>query len=142
MLAEVPLLATVPRAEVLLEMAGRQTAGIVSTAAGSGAIIAAVSIGSRHAPAAAPSPRPANHIAAALTSSESGTASADSNPASTATSSSTTGQNPSAAQSLSSQPTTGESTQGDGHSGSTPSTATTVHRRTRAGSTFQRMTWR
>ena len=71
-LAEVPLLATVPRAGALVEMAGRQTVGIATTAAGSGAIIAAASIGSMHAPAAAtPSPRPVTHSAVALTSSKS-----------------------------------------------------------------------
>ena len=124
-LAEVPLLATVPRADVLVEMAGRSF-GVVTTAAGSGAFIAAASIGSMHTPATAtPSLRPVNHAAAALTSSTSAERpSTDSNPASTATDSSTANQDPSAAKGQSSQ-ATAESTQNDGQSGSTPSTQTT-----------------
>ena len=126
-LAEVPLLATVPRAEALIEMAGRQTVGIVSTAAGSGAIIAAASITSMHAPAAVtPNPRPVTHTAAALTSSKRAEPlSINSSPVSTASGSSTSNQEPSAAKSQSPQPTTAEPTQNDGQSGSTPSTQST-----------------
>ena len=52
-LSEVPLLATVPRAEALLQMAGRQTAGVVGTAAGTGALVAAATLSPVHLPAAA-----------------------------------------------------------------------------------------
>lgn len=51
-LSEVPLLATVPRAEALLEMAGRQTVGAVGTAAGTGALVIAASLSPVQVPAA------------------------------------------------------------------------------------------
>ncbi len=51
-LAEVPMLATVPRAGVLLEMAGRQTIGVVGAAAGTGAIVAAATLTPIQTPAA------------------------------------------------------------------------------------------
>jgi HD-GYP domain-containing protein (c-di-GMP phosphodiesterase class II) len=53
-LAQVPILATVPRAEALIEMAGRQTMGIVGTAAGTGAIVAATTLSPMPAPTSAP----------------------------------------------------------------------------------------
>ena len=46
--AEVPLLATVPRAGALVEMAGRQTIGVVGTAAGTGALVAAATLSPVH----------------------------------------------------------------------------------------------
>ena len=43
-LSEVPILATVPRAGALIEMAGRQTIGAVGAAAGTGAFVAAATL--------------------------------------------------------------------------------------------------
>jgi putative nucleotidyltransferase with HDIG domain len=51
-LSEVPILATVPRAEALIEMAGRQTIGAVGSAAGTGAFVAAATL----SPVLLPSP--------------------------------------------------------------------------------------
>jgi HD domain len=51
-LAQVPILATVPRAESLIEIAGRQAIGVVGTAAGTGAIVAATTLSPIQAPAA------------------------------------------------------------------------------------------
>ncbi len=120
-LAEVPLLATVPRAEALVEMAGRQTVGFVGTAAGSGAIIAAASISSMQAPAAAtPTPRPPTHSAVAATSSPS----IDSNPMSPVADSSSATGNSSDGGSQSTQPTTAKSADSDGRPDSTSPTQT------------------
>jgi hypothetical protein len=123
-LAEVPLLATVPRAEALVEMAGRHTVGFVGTAAGSGAIIAAASISSIQAPAAvAPNPRPPAHSAIALTSSESaGSDSIDSNPVSGVPDSSTATHDNSDGTPQSLPPVTANSAENADQSESTPST--------------------
>ena len=51
-LSEVPLLATVPRVEVFLETAGRQTIKHVGTVAGTGAIVATATLSSMPVPAA------------------------------------------------------------------------------------------
>jgi putative nucleotidyltransferase with HDIG domain len=49
-LSEVPILATVPRAEALIGMAGRQAIGAVGTAAGAGAFVAAATLSPVHLP--------------------------------------------------------------------------------------------
>ena len=65
-LSEVPILATVPRVEALIEIAGRQTIGAVGTAAGTGAFVAAATLSP--VPPASPSsslPSPVVHSTAA-----------------------------------------------------------------------------
>ena len=44
LLSEIPILATVPRTEALIEIAGRQTLGAVGTVAGTGAFVAAATL--------------------------------------------------------------------------------------------------
>ncbi len=53
-LSEVPLLATVPRAGALAEMAGRQTIAMMGAAAGTGALAAVATVSPIHLPAASP----------------------------------------------------------------------------------------
>ncbi len=54
-LSQVPLLATVPRAGALAEMAGRQTIATIGAAAGTGALAAVATVSPLHLPAASPS---------------------------------------------------------------------------------------
>ena len=64
-LSEVPILATVPRAEALIEMAGRQTLGAVGTVAGTGVFVAAATLSPMplHS-ASSPVTNPPAHISA------------------------------------------------------------------------------
>jgi putative nucleotidyltransferase with HDIG domain len=64
-LSQVPILATVPRAEALIEMAGRQTLGAVGTVAGTGAFVAAATLSpmALHS-ASSPMTHPPVHITA------------------------------------------------------------------------------
>jgi hypothetical protein len=64
-LSQVPILATVPRAETLIEMAGRQTLGAVGTVAGTGAFVAAATLSplALHS-ASSPMTHPPVHITA------------------------------------------------------------------------------
>ncbi|HXW33543.1 MAG TPA: HD-GYP domain-containing protein, partial [Acidimicrobiales bacterium] len=64
-LSEVPILATVPRAEALIEMAGRQTIGAVGTAAGAGVLVAAATLSPVHV--ASPSAPVTNPVARGTT---------------------------------------------------------------------------
>ncbi len=65
-LSEVPILATVPRAEALIEMAGRQTIGAVGTAAGAGVFVAAATLSPVHLPSSSsPMANPVAHGTAA-----------------------------------------------------------------------------
>jgi hypothetical protein len=71
LLGEVPILATAPRAGALLQEAGRHTLGVVGTAAGTGAIVAATALSPVYSPAASPPvPQGAAHATAKTTISD------------------------------------------------------------------------
>jgi hypothetical protein len=65
LLAQLPVLATVPRAGVLVELAGQQTIGAVTAAAGAGALVAAAAVVPLRAPTPLPLAAPTSVAAAA-----------------------------------------------------------------------------
>jgi len=120
-LSQVPILATVPRAEALIEMAGRQTLGAVGTVAGTGAFVAAATLSpmALHS-ASSPVTNPPAHISATpQQGSGIPTVSPDA-PIQTVTSGPTNDGPPGSAPL---NPTSGSSTKGSGTTEPSPATA-------------------